>query len=213
MVPAKPMFANTGYFHAPAFGRKIGRSLFLFLLPRKSSVNKSATVVTSASKSNIKKPSRFNKVLSCQSFGFLTIITLCWLNSLLGLSSLLLEGRFGASDLESPVLQMLLVLAVWLLVSSSTRRNLERLKHLENFMRVCAWCHRINHNGAWKTPEKYFEEDFETTTTHGICHECLKRQTEIVKQTKRARKVETKDLPALVDLNGVTSSSPHCLCA
>jgi hypothetical protein len=206
----KPLFANTGYFHASAFGKKIGRSLLLFLLPRKSSVNKSATVVTSTS--NIKKTSRFNKVLSCQSFGFLAIITLCWLNSLIGLPSLVLEGRFGASDFESPILQMLLILAVWLLVSSSTRRNLERLKHLENFMRVCAWCHRIDHNGAWKTPEKYFEEGFETTTTHGICHECLKRQTEIVEQTKRARKIETKELPTIEDLNGSTSSSQQCFC-
>jgi hypothetical protein len=160
----------------------------------------------------MKKTSRFNKVLSCQSFGFLTIITLCWLNSLLGLPSLVLEGHFGVSDFESPILQMLFILAVWLLVNSSTRRSLERLKHLESFMRVCAWCHRINHNAAWKTPEKYFEEGFETRATHGICPECLKRQTEIVEQAKRARKIETKELPALVGLNRVTSTSPHCLC-
>jgi hypothetical protein len=142
----------------------------------------------------MKNISRFNKVLSYQSFGFLAIITLCWLNSLLGLPSLVLEGHFGVADFESPVLQMLLILAVWLLVNSTTRRSLERLKHLESFMRICAWCHRINHNGAWKTPEKYFEEGFETHATHGICLECLKQQTEIAEQAKRARKIKTQKL-------------------
>jgi len=160
----------------------------------------------------MKTISRFNKVLSFQSFGFLAIIALCWLNSLLGLPSLVLEGHLGVSDFESPLLQMLLILTVWLLVNSSTRRSLERLKHLESFMRICAWCHRINHNGAWKTPEKYFAEGFETTATHGICHECLKRQTEIVEQAKRARKIEAKKLPAELPALEVTTSSKHYLC-
>jgi len=150
-------------------------------------------------------------VLSCQSFGFLMIITLCWLNSLLGRPSLVLDGRFGVSDIESPILQMLLILAVWLLVNSSTRRSLERLKHLESFLRVCAWCHRINHNGAWKTPEKYFEEGFETPATHGICQECLKTQTQMIEQAKRARKTDTNELPGLVDLNIIPLSSQPCL--
>jgi hypothetical protein len=143
----------------------------------------------------MKITSRLTQVLSYQSFGFLAIIALCWLNSLLGLPSLVLDGRPEMSDFGSPVLQMLLVLAVWLLVSSSTRRNLERLRHLECFLRVCAWCRRIDYKEEWMPLEKFLEQGFDTPTTHGICHECLEKQTAAIKQA-RARKMEKKELPA-----------------
>ena len=148
----------------------------------------------------MKTNSRLNKVLSGQSLGFLAIITLCWLNSLCGLPALIFEGRFGISDFEGPMLQMLLILAVWLLVNFSTRRSLERLRHLESFMRVCAWCHRINHQGKWKTPERYLAEGFDTSATHGICVECLAKQTELVEQRRRAQKSEAAELPSLSGL-------------
>lgn len=155
----------------------------------------------------MKTNSRFNKVLSGQSFGFLAIIALCWLNSLFGLPSLIMDGRVGVSDFQGPMLQMLLVLTVWLLVSFSTRRTLERLKHLESFMRVCAWCHKINHQGQWKTPERYLAEGFDTSATHGICVECLAHQTELVEQRKRLQKTKPAALPSF----GVTQENlPAC---
>jgi len=137
---------------------------------------------------------RLTTVLSYQSFGFLAIIALCWLNSLLGLPSLILEGHPQASDLESPVLQMLLILAVWLLVSASTRRNLEKLRQLESFLRVCSWCYHIEHKGEWITLENFFEQGFDTPTTHGICPECLEKQMESLQRAKQARKIKEAGL-------------------
>ena len=126
----------------------------------------------------MKQASRLSKVLSYQSFGFLAIIALCWLNSFLGLPSLIMDGNLGFSDFKSPVLQMLLILAVWLLVSASTRRNLQRLQYLEEFLRVCAWCRRIDYHGEWMRLEKFLECGFDTPTTHGICETCLEKHAE-----------------------------------
>ena len=145
---------------------------------------------------HVEKSSRLTKVLSYQSFGFLAIITLCWLNSLLGLPSLIFEGRFEMSDFEGPVLQMLLILGVWLIVGASTRRILEKLRHLERFLRVCAWCRRIDYKGEWMPLEKFLEQGFDTPTTHGICAECLEKQTTAIERAKRDRNAETKPLPA-----------------
>jgi hypothetical protein len=123
----------------------------------------------------MEKNSRFTKVLSYQSFGFLAIITLFWLNSLLGLQSLILESRLEMADLKGPILQMLLILTVWLLVNASTRRILDNLRYLEKFMRVCSWCRRIDYNGQWMALEEFLRHGFDTPTTHGICSECLEK--------------------------------------
>ena len=137
----------------------------------------------------MKITSKLSAVLSYQSFGFLAIIALCWLNSLLGLPSLILDGRPQVSDFESPMLQMLLILGVWLLVSASTRRNLEKLRQLENFLRICSWCHRIEQKGEWISLEKFLEQGFDTPTTHGICKECLEQQRESLQRAKDAKKI------------------------
>lgn len=144
----------------------------------------------------MKQTSRLRQVLSYQSFGFLAIIALCWLNSLLGLPALILDGDLGVSDFKSPVLQMLMVLAVWLLVSASTRRNLDRLKYLEEFLRVCAWCRRIDCNGEWMRMEKFLARGFDTPTTHGICEECLEKHAESLGRKKATQQVGGKELPA-----------------
>ena len=81
----------------------------------------------------------------------------------------------------------LLVLAVWFLVSNSTRRILEHVQYLEKFMRVCAWCRRIHFQGEWMPLEKFMRQGFDTPTTHGICTECLQKQQAAAAQAKPAR--------------------------
>jgi hypothetical protein len=134
--------------------------------------------------------------LSYQSFGFLAIITLCWLNSLLGLPSLIFEERIGPADFTSPVLQMLLILAVWLLVSASTRRTLERLRQLEQFLRVCAWCHRIDCKNEWVPMEKLLEEGLDAKASHGICPDCLEKHAESLGRATSIKQINGKQLPA-----------------
>jgi hypothetical protein len=80
---------------------------------------------------------------------------------------------------------MLSVLAVWFLVSVSTRRILERVRYLEKFMRVCSWCRRIEYKGEWMRLEDFMKQGFDTPTTHGICPECLARQKEAIARRKK----------------------------
>ncbi len=84
-------------------------------------------------------------------------------------------------------LEMLLVLGVWFLVTASTRRVLEQVRHLEGFMKVCAWCHRIEYKGDWISMERFFEQGFDTPTTHGICHECLEKEKAAAERAKQKR--------------------------
>ena len=44
---------------------------------------------------------------------------------------------------------------------------------LEGYLRICAWCKKINYNGEWIPPDQYFAAKLDHKTTHGICPVCL----------------------------------------
>ena len=113
------------------------------------------------------------KIIMCQSIGFLAIIIVCLLDESLGLSSLVMGDHAYIIDFRGFTLKMLLILCVWLLVSNSTRRIMDQAQHLATFMKVCAWCRRIQFQGRWMPLEKFFKLGFNKTTSHGICADCL----------------------------------------
>jgi hypothetical protein len=116
------------------------------------------------------------KILLYQSAGFLAIIALSYLDDWLGLSSLVFGDHPLLPEFHQSSLEMLLILAVWYLVAASTRRVLDRMRELEDFLKVCAWCRRIEHQGEWISLESFLKLGFDTTTTHGICPNCLERE-------------------------------------
>jgi len=122
------------------------------------------------------KESKLSRVFLYQNIGFLIVILLGFLDELTRLSSLVFSGQQFEWEFRRSTLGMLLVLTVWLLVSRSTRRILDRLQYLERFMRVCAWCHHIHHRGQWISLEEFLRQGFDTPTTHGICPKCLAEQ-------------------------------------
>ena len=136
----------------------------------------------------MKKNSQLSKIELYQNLGFLGIIILCFLDDLLRLPTLIFSGDAFAFVHQRSTLDMLLVLAVWFLVSRSTRRILDRVHYLEKFMRVCAWCRRIHFKGEWMPLEEFMRQGFDTPTTHGICKECLRHQQEAIDRAKEARK-------------------------
>src|SRR6266404_5601869 len=133
------------------------------------------------------REARPTKVLLYQSVGFLAIIALCMLDELIGLSSLLLGNQPYISDFHQSILKVLLIFGVWLLVAGSTRRVLARMKYLEEFMKVCAWCRRIEHKGRWMPMEEFFQQGFDTPTSHGICGDCLDQTKSALEKSNQAQ--------------------------
>src|SRR5215469_15406951 len=127
---------------------------------------------------------QLTKIELYQNLGFLGIIVLCFLDDLLQLPSLVFSGHPFAFMYRRSTLDMLLVLAVWFLVTRSTRRILARVQYLERFMRVCAWCRRIHFKGQWMPLEQFMQQSFDTPTTHGICTDCLHLQQAAIAKAK-----------------------------
>jgi hypothetical protein len=135
----------------------------------------------------MKKNPTLTRIIVFQNLGFLVILLICYLDDLLKLPALVFSGHPFAFLFRRTTLEFLLVLAVWFLVSSSTRRILEHVQYLEKFMRVCAWCRRIHFQGEWMPLEKFMRQGFDTPTTHGICTECLQKQQAAAAQATAAR--------------------------
>jgi hypothetical protein len=127
------------------------------------------------------------KIVLYQNLGFLGIIVLCFLDDLIKLPWLVFSDHPFAFMFRRTTLEMLLVLAVWFVVSASTRRILEHVRYLEKFLRVCSWCRRINYQGEWMRLEEFMQQGFDTPTTHGICTECLNQQRAAAEKAKAAR--------------------------
>jgi len=111
----------------------------------------------------------------------------CWINECINLRSLVLGDHPYISDFRESILEMLLVLVVWLLVSRATRRVVERANHLESFIRVCAWCRRVHLQGHWVDLEHFLSQGLHARPSHGICEDCLARQRPEMKGTKPRR--------------------------
>lgn len=135
-----------------------------------------------------KKP-RLTKVVLYQNLGFLAVIGFCYFNELLKLPTLIFSSHPFAFIYRRPTLEMLLFLAIWLLVNKSTRRLLQRVRQLEDFLRVCAWCRRIDYKGEWMRLEEFMEQGYDTPTTHGICPDCLRQNKEALARAKNAPKI------------------------
>jgi len=113
-------------------------------------------------------------ILRNEALGFSLILGLVWAAEILGLPHYLYGDPAGICWTRV-LLRTLVVAAIWLWVHVATSRLIKRLHHLEEFLRVCSWCKKVGHQGAWLTTEEFFGSKFSTQTTHGICEDCAKK--------------------------------------
>jgi hypothetical protein len=114
-------------------------------------------------------------ILRGQAVGFSFLLALMWTAEFLHLPNRLFgdstEAMWPRLGIRTSVL-----LFIWLIVHITTSRLLKRLHELETFLHICSWCRKVGDHGEWMTMEDYFSSRFKTSTSHGICPECSKRQ-------------------------------------
>jgi len=103
------------------------------------------------------------------------IIALSWADELLGLPARLFGGPFR-SNVGEAILETFVVLLVAVPILVHTRRVVSRPFYFEGFLRVCAWCKNVEYQGDWIPVGEFFQERFETETSHGMCPACFAKQ-------------------------------------
>jgi hypothetical protein len=113
--------------------------------------------------------------LEIAAFGLL--IAMSWADELFGVPALLFGGSHQA-DLREATVESIVILAVAIPIVVRTRRVVERLFYLENFLRVCGWCQKVEHEGSWFPIAEFFQLRFDAKTSHGMCPSCFASQSE-----------------------------------
>jgi hypothetical protein len=113
-----------------------------------------------------------SRILWYEAIGFSAIIVLSWTSELTELPHFIGGVKYVPNRWES-AWETLIVLLVAIPTMILTRRIGSRLYHLEGFLRVCAWCKKLDHNGEWIPLEEFFERKFQTETSHGMCSACM----------------------------------------
>lgn len=113
-------------------------------------------------------------VLFVTLIGFVAVIMLSWLDEFLRIP----EWVFGETPLqgnwEEGVIETTVVVVVAIPVLFLQFRLLQRLYYLESFLRICAWCKKINYEDNWVPLEEFFGKFSNTACSHGICKECAR---------------------------------------
>jgi hypothetical protein len=122
------------------------------------------------------KNKRRETILWVEGVGFGLLVLFAWLTEIMHLPQVLFADSSNF-NLGRALLRTAVILVVWIAVHLSTRRLLQRLHHLEEFLKVCSWCRKIGHEGEWMTMEDYFGSELATKTSHGICPDCSRSMT------------------------------------
>lgn len=118
---------------------------------------------------------RSRTIVVYETVGFAAILGLLWIDEVFVPLESYLGALPGRPEVWEGVLESVIVLAIGATIIRKTQRVLSRLFYLENFLRVCAWCRKIQHGDRWITLEEYLASSFATRTTHGMCPECAER--------------------------------------
>jgi hypothetical protein len=112
------------------------------------------------------------RILILESFAFLVIVAIIWLDELLDLPHLLFQAPPTPVRVQEGLLESILTMMVGTGVVSVTWRAFRRIEYLESLIVMCAWCRRVREGGEWLTVEAFLERQHHAQTTHGICEAC-----------------------------------------
>jgi hypothetical protein len=116
-----------------------------------------------------------HRILAYEAAGFLAILIIVFLDEIFGFPEQYMGGYVTHPEWGEFAVEAAAILAIAAAMLLMTRRLVSRLFYLERFLRVCAWCRKIHHEGGWVSLEDYFSSGFDTQTSHGMCPECFEK--------------------------------------
>ncbi|MEO5718709.1 MAG: hypothetical protein ABIR29_09085 [Chthoniobacterales bacterium] len=121
----------------------------------------------------MKKQRRYEKlILLMELIGFGSVLLLIWLDEFVDIPHLYLGALPTPPRPQEYWFETFAILLLAIAVVSATLWVFRRLRFLEDFIRICAWCRRVEVADEWVSFEDYMKLLHEVKSTHGICPEC-----------------------------------------
>ena len=111
-------------------------------------------------------------ILGLELVGFAAVIAVLWLDEYVDVPHRLFHALKTPMRPEEFWFEALTVLLVASGIVAATLWVFQRLRVMENFVQVCAWCRKVNANGEWVSFEQYMKREHDVDSTHDICPEC-----------------------------------------
>jgi hypothetical protein len=111
-------------------------------------------------------------ILSLELLGFGAVIALIWLDEYVDIPFRFLGALKTPARPQEFWFEALAVLFVATAVVAATLWIFQRLRKLEGFIEVCAWCRKINAGEDWIAFEQYLKREHDVQSSHSICPEC-----------------------------------------
>ena len=121
----------------------------------------------------IKAQHTYEKViLSLELLGFGAVFLVFWLDEYIDVPFRFLGAPKTPPRPQEFWLEALVVLLVATAVVVATLWVFRRLRTLEGFIQVCAWCRKVHVGEEWVSFEQYLRREHDVLSTHSICSEC-----------------------------------------
>ncbi len=119
-------------------------------------------------------------ILSIEVIGFLALLAVLWLDEYVDVPFRLLGALKTPLRPQEFWFEATSVLLVAIAVIWTTLWVFRRLRILESFIQVCAWCRKVNvAEEEWVTFEQYLKREHDVLSTHGICPTCRANASKI----------------------------------
>ena len=111
-------------------------------------------------------------ILAIEVLGFGSIMLLIWLDEYADLPHRLLGAPTTPANAREFWFETCAILLLATVIVIATLWVFRRLRFLEDFIRVCAWCRKVEVAAEWLTFEDYMKLQHDVKSTHGICPTC-----------------------------------------
>ncbi len=111
-------------------------------------------------------------ILSLQLLGFGGVLLIIWLNEYIDIPFRYFGAQHTPPRPQEFWFETFAILLLGIAVVTATLWIFRRLRLLEDFIRVCAWCRKVEVANEWVSFEDYMKAQHDVKSTHGICPEC-----------------------------------------
>lgn len=117
-------------------------------------------------------------ILTIEVIGFSILLAVQWADEYLDVPFRFLGALKTPLRPQEFWFEALAVLLVATAVVAATLWVFRRLRILESFVQVCAWCRKVNvEEDVWVSFEQYLKSAHDVLSTHGICPTCRANAT------------------------------------
>ncbi len=112
------------------------------------------------------------RILFCETVGFLFLVFLVWVEEILDLPHILFGAPATPINTTESLMETVVLVVFGSLILWATYSLLRRIRYLEGFLHVCAFCKKIEVGHEWVPIEQYVADHSGARFSHSFCPEC-----------------------------------------